>query len=157
MPGGPVKKGFLIGVAALLLAMGATHANERVKDALPSSLSGVWCYQKIESQEASEDVDIYRRAESIPDCANRGGFTIWPDGRGFTHGRFDEVRNSCTFEKIVLVRPSSKDKTRYKTRFACDDYNSEWNPVKDKNLKRHNVIMQYDGKEDRLIFGNVPQ
>ena len=84
-------------------------------------------------------------------------YTIWPDGRGFTHGRFDEVRNSCTFEKIVLVRPSSKDKTRYKTRFACDDYNSEWNPVKDKNLKRHNVIMQYDGKEDRLIFGNVPQ
>jgi hypothetical protein len=84
-----VKKGFLIGVAALLLAMGATHANERVKDALPSSLSGVWCYQKIESQEASEDVDIYRRAESIPDCANRSGFTMWPDGRGFTYGRFD--------------------------------------------------------------------
>ena len=144
-------------IAALLLAMGAAHANERVKDALPSSLSGVWCYQKFESQEASEDVGIYRRAESIPDCANRGGFTIWPDGRGFTHGRFDEVRNSCTFEKIVLVRPSSKDKTIYKTRFACDDYSSEWNPVKDKNLKRHNVIMQYDGKEDRLIFSNVPQ
>src|SRR5215468_7213161 len=67
---GAMKKLLLAGVAALLLlATGTAHANERVRDALPSSLSGVWCYQKFESQEASEDVDIYRRSESIPDCA----------------------------------------------------------------------------------------
>ena len=71
-----MKKLLLAGIATLFLATGPAHANERVKDALPSSLSGVWCYQKFESQEAPEDVDIYRRAESIPDCANRGGFTI---------------------------------------------------------------------------------
>jgi hypothetical protein len=55
--------------------------------ALPPHFSGVWCYLKYASQEAIEPVDIYARGESIEDCANRGGFTIWPNGRGYTFGR----------------------------------------------------------------------
>jgi hypothetical protein len=126
-------------------------ARAQTLDALPSSLSGVWCYQKYESQEASEDVDIYRREESIPNCANRGGFTMWPDGKGFTHGRFDVVRNSCKFERIDLIGSSSKDKTIYETRIACDDYDSEFNPSPSGDLEHRSVTFQYDGKEDRLI------
>ena len=50
-----MKKLLLTGIAALFLAAEPAHTNERVKDALPSSLSGVWCYQKFESQEASKE------------------------------------------------------------------------------------------------------
>jgi hypothetical protein len=57
-----MKKLFLAGIAALFLATGPAHANERVKDALPSSLSGVWCYQKFESQ-FMRDIPIVRPAE----------------------------------------------------------------------------------------------
>jgi len=96
---------FIASIAALLLATEATSAEKMavVEPALPPHFSGVWCYNKIASEEAIEDVDIYDRGENIPGCANRGGFTIWPNGGGYTFGRFDVVRNSCEFEKIDLI------------------------------------------------------
>jgi hypothetical protein len=95
-----MNKLFLAGVAARFLATGTAHANERAKDALPSSLSGVWCYQKFESQEASEVVDIYRRRlcfSSIA-CARPEQFscsiTMVPD----------EVIISRGFDPLVVFR-----------------------------------------------------
>jgi hypothetical protein len=71
--------------------------------ALPPHFSGVWCYDKYASEEAIEDVDIYWREEgkNIENCKNRGGFTIWPNGRGYTFGRFNVVRNSANLKELI--------------------------------------------------------
>src|SRR5262245_27449208 len=114
-----MKKLLLAGLAALFLATGTAHAKKMtsVEPALPPYFSGVWCYNKFASRALpldSDEVplfDVYSRAENIPECANRGGFTIWPNGRGYTFGRFDVVRNSCKFEQVNLIKSSRKGET----------------------------------------------
>jgi hypothetical protein len=120
--------------------------------ALPLHLSGVWCYLKYESREA-KDVDIFGRekSEDIKECANRGGFTIWPNGRGYTFGRFNVVRNSCEFERVDLIESSGKGET-YEVRVACDNSGEDADP-EDDGIERIDLIIQYDGN-DRLILSN---
>jgi hypothetical protein len=62
---------FIASIAALLLATETTSAEKMavVEPALPPHFSGVWCYNKIASEEAIEDVAIYDRGENIPGCA----------------------------------------------------------------------------------------
>jgi hypothetical protein len=119
--------------------------------ALPPHFSGVWCYQKIESQEMAEDVSVYRREENTQMCANRGGFTIWLNGRGYTFGRFNVVRNSCEFERVDLIESSDKGET-YEARVACDHSGEDADP-QDDGIKRIDLIIQYNGN-DRLILSN---
>jgi hypothetical protein len=148
----------LAGVAALFLATGATSAEKMavVEPALPPHFSGVWCYNKIASEEAIEDVDSYDRGETIPGCANRGGFTIWPNGGGYTFGRFDVVRNSCEFEKIDLIESSGKGE-KYKARVACDNSGENADDPEDHEIKHVDLIIEYDGnmrsRRPRSIFG----
>jgi hypothetical protein len=73
-------------------------------------------------------------------CANRGGFTIWPNGGGYTFGRFDVVRNSCKFEKIDLIESSSKGKT-YKARVACDNSGEDDDDPEDHEIKHIDLII----------------
>jgi hypothetical protein len=144
---------FIASIAALLLATEATSAEKMavVEPALPPHFSGVWCYNKIASEEAIEDVAIYDRGENIPGCANRGGFTIWPNGGGYTFGRFDVVRNSCEFEKIDLIESSEGEK--YKARVACDNSGEDADDPEDHEIEHIDLIIQYDGN-DRLIISN---
>ena len=148
---------FLIGVAALFLATETAHAKKMtgVEPALPPHFSGVWCYRKIASEEAIKPVSIYERGEDIEDCANRGGFTIWPNGRGYTFGRFNVVRNSCKFEKVDLIKSSGKGET-YKVRVACDNSGEDADDPEDHRIKHIDliiqyVITQYDGDEGLII------
>ena len=154
-----MKKLFLAGVAALLLATGATSAEKMtvVEPALPPHFSGVWCYNKIASEEAIEDVAIYDRGENIPGCANRGGFTIWPNGGGYTFGRFDVVRNSCKFEKIDLIQSSGKGET-YKARVACDNSGEDADDPEDHRIKHIDLIIHYvitNTMVEGLIISNI--
>jgi hypothetical protein len=127
-------------------------------ESMPPRFSGVWCYQKYESQDMGDNADVYRRGESIPDCANRGGFTIWTDGKGYTFGRFKVVRNSCTFEKVDLVASSEKGET-YEARVACDNSGEDADDPENDEIEHINLIIQYDreGGEDRLILSNPPE
>jgi hypothetical protein len=118
--------------------------------ALPRHLSGVWCYAKYASEEADDDVDVYVRGESIQGCANRGGFTIWPDGRGYTFGRFNVRRNSCAFEKVDLIESSGKGET-YAVRVACDNSGEDAEPKND-GIEHIDLEIDHDGN-DRLIIG----
>jgi hypothetical protein len=144
-------------VAAIILMLIAIVApassapDGPAEPALPPHFSGVWCYDKYASEEATEDVDIHGRAEAIPDCANRGGFTIWPNGRGYTFGRFNVVRNSCEFERVDLIETSGKGET-YEVRVACDNSGEDADP-EDDGIERIDLIIQYDGN-DRLILSN---
>jgi hypothetical protein len=148
-------------VAAIILMLIAIVApassapDGPAEPALPPHFSGVWCYDKYASEEATEDVDIHGRAEAIPDCANRGGFTIWPNGRGYTFGRFNVVRNSCEFERVDLIETSGKGET-YEVRVACDNSGEDADDPEDRRIKHIDLIIQYvitgyDGDEDLII------
>ena len=152
-----MQKLLLAGVAALFLTTGVADAKKMtsIEPALPPHFSGVWCYRKIASEEAIKPVSIYERGEDINDCANRGGFNIWPNGRGYTFGRFSVVRNSCKFEKVDLIKSSGKGET-YKARVACDNSGEDADDPEDHRIKHIDliiqyVITQYDGDEGLII------
>src|SRR5215813_9329864 len=79
----------------------------------------------------------------------------WPNGRGYTFGRFNVVRNSCKFEKVDLIKSSGKGET-YKARVACDNSGEDADDPEDHRIKHIDliiqyVITQYDGDEGLII------
>src|SRR5262249_4296960 len=104
-----VKKLFLAGVAALLLATGTAHTRLAQADAieLPNDMLGYWCFSHATTDDdPDQEASVLEQAKNFDDCGNHGGIHL-RKGRGYQLGRFD-WRANCKISAIEVVSKNPK-------------------------------------------------
>jgi len=112
-----VKKLFLAGVAALLLATGTAHTRLAQADAieLPNDMLGYWCFSHATTDDdPDQEASVLEQAKNFDDCGNHGGIHL-RKGRGYQLGRFD-WRANCKISAIEVV---SKNPKTYRLSSDC--------------------------------------
>src|SRR5262249_42085086 len=105
-----MKKLLLTGIAALLLATGAAHAQP---SKLPNEMMGEWCWDKFVDDD--DDVSHYWREEDAPSCDDV--LVLEQTRASFRRPISSMPPTNCEFNSIEVADPGT-----YRIRANCEQH-----------------------------------